>query len=326
MSENVAKSQSTSVHRVIDIAQKLGLDANAIPLTPNFPLLIPHHWLNKIEKGNLKDPLLLQVLPRKEELNAPESNWSKDAVGDLAATIAPGLIHKYSGRALLITTGSCALHCRYCFRKHFPYNDSPKTHQQLVQSLELVKADTSISELILSGGDPLSMSQARLEQLVDEIIKIEHIKTLRIHSRSLTTNPSISTKDLLNVFNKFKGNKVIVAHVNHPNELDEQTKEALALWKVNSWTLLNQTVFLKDVNDNATTLFNLSHKLFDQGVLPYYLNLLDRVEGVQHFEISDYKALEIYKDIQSRLPGYLCPKVVREIQGKANKTLVHIPY
>lgn len=284
-----------------------------------FPFKAPAEFIAQIEIGNSNDPLLKQIIPLKAELEVVEG-FSQDPVADLASNPLPSLIHKYHGRALLIASPKCDIHCRYCFRRHFPYEQqSNQRHWQ--QALKAVKTDSSLHEVILSGGDPMSLSEAVLMRLIKAIEGIKHIKTLRIHSRTPIVAPSLAPQDeFINWAKQSRLKVVIVVHCNHANELSEKTASLFARYKQANITLLNQSVLLKDINDDALALEQLSHKLFDQGVLPYYLHQLDKVQGASHFEVKDKTAKQLITKIRSRLPGYLVPKLVREIAGQANKT------
>lgn len=286
-----------------------------------FPFKVPSDFLQQIAVDDFNDPLLKQVLPSKQELtNMP--GFTADPVGDLLKNPTPSLIHKYHGRVLLIASPKCDIHCRYCFRRHFPYEEhSNLRHWQ--KALDQIAKDKSIHEVILSGGDPMSLSEGALLRLIESIEKIKHIKTLRIHSRTPIVSPSSAPqKALLTWAKKSRLNKVLVVHCNHANELSDKTQSLLELYRVAGFQLLNQSVLLKDINDTADRLIDLSHKLFEQGVLPYYLHQLDRVQGASHFEVDDNKAKALMEEIRSHLPGYLVPKLVREIAGEANKTPV----
>lgn len=284
-----------------------------------FALKVPKDFMAQIQPGDMNDPLLKQVLPVPAE-NAITDGFLLDPVGDLQKNPTPGLIHKYHGRALLIASPKCDIHCRYCFRRHFPYEDHSNQRHWAI-ALETIANDNSIHEVILSGGDPMSLHEDALMRLILAIEKIEHVSTLRIHSRSPIVSPSTAPQaKILNWAKHSRLNKVLVVHCNHANELSDKTSDLLTLYKNSGFHLLNQSVLLKDINDSADVLVQLSHKLFQQGVLPYYLHQLDKVEGAAHFEVSDSKAQTLLSSIRAQLPGYLVPKLVREIAGQANKT------
>ena len=284
-----------------------------------FPLKVPQDFLEQITVSDLNDPLLKQILPVTAE-QAVSVGFSKDPVGDLLKNPSPALIHKYHGRVLLIASPKCDIHCRYCFRRHFPYQEQTnQRHWQ--QALQTIAQDPTIHEVILSGGDPMGLTENTLLGLIQDIEKIQHINTLRIHSRTPIVTPSKAPQDaLLDWAEHSRLNKVLVVHCNHKNELSDKTANLLEKYHKSGFTLLNQSVLLKDINDTSEALVALSHTLFKQGVLPYYLHQLDKVQGAQHFEVTDTKALELMKQIRQQLPGYLVPTLVREIAGEPNKT------
>ncbi len=287
----------------------------------SFPLLVTKSFASRIKKNDPTDPLLRQVLPIPSELNL-NSLYTKDPVGDDNATVLPGLIHKYHGRVLMIVTGACAIHCRYCFRRSFPYTDNSAHPSQLQQTVEYLQQNKEIDEVILSGGDPLTLNDQRISKIINAIESINHIKRLRIHSRLPIVLPSRVTDSLLQSLSSSKLKLVMVLHINHPNEISDSVKEVISALKNNSITLLNQSVLLKGVNDDVNTLVDLSHQLFNNNIQPYYLHLLDKVEGAMHFDISREDARTLYKKVQQKLPGYLVPKLVSEIPGEGSKTLI----
>ena len=290
-------------------------------LNTEFSMLVPRGFADRMEKDNPNDPLLLQVMPRAEELQT-KHGYCQDPVGDADATKVPGLLHKYSGRALLITTGACAIHCRYCFRRHFPYSDSNACSDNLHLALEYLKANKEITEVILSGGDPLMLSDAALESLVRKLEDIDHIQRLRIHIRIPVMLPERITPEIINLLSTTEFQTILVIHSNHAHELDESVSQSMTCLKQTGITLLNQSVLLRGVNDNLETLYNLSNRLFAIGVLPYYLHMLDQVQGAMHFEISSGDAISIHTRLQAMLPGYLVPKLVYERAGAESKTLL----
>ena len=284
-----------------------------------FPYKAPKDCINQIDLTNINDPLLKQVLPVQAE-NILQKNYLADPVGDLQKNPTPSLIHKYHGRVLLIASPKCDIHCRYCFRRHFPYEEhSNLRHWQ--KALQKISEDKTIHEVILSGGDPMSISEVALVNLLESIEKIDHIKTIRIHSRTPIVSPSTAPQNSLLIWAKqSRLNKVLVVHCNHANELSDKTKTLLGLYRQAGFQLLNQSVLLKKINDSADILSELSHKLFDQGVLPYYLHQLDKVQGAAHFYISDEEAKHHFKGLISEVSGYLVPKLTREIGGRSSKT------
>ena len=291
-------------------------------INSGFPLKVTRDYLDCIEKGNLNDPLLKQILPVPAENESVEGFYS-DPVGDLGATKIPGLIHKYHGRVLLIATPACAIHCRYCFRRHFPYTESSANGSNLEPALDYIQNNKQISEVILSGGDPLSLSDAQLEKLISSIQTIEHVKTIRLHSRLPVVLPDRITNELIKLLSQSKFQAVLVIHSNHPNELSNKVLQGLARFQSSGITLLNQSVILNSVNDHEDTLIRLSRKLFSAGVLPYYIHMLDRVSGAAHFAVSTNKAIKIHKKMQESLPGYLVPKLVREVTDFPHKMLIN---
>jgi len=285
----------------------------------NFIYKAPQNFIEQIQIQNASDPLLKQILPVNAE-NLLAEGYIQDPVSDLHKNPTASLIHKYHGRVLLIASPKCDIHCRYCFRRHFPYEEqSNQRHWQA--ALQQIKKDKSIHEVILSGGDPMSLSEAALMRLIEQIEQIEHITTLRIHSRTPIVSPSTAPQNTLLAWAKqSRLNKVLVVHCNHANELSDKTASLLQKYRQSGFTLLNQSVLLKEINDSANILAELSHKLFAQGGLPYYLHQLDKVQGASHFEVSDNDAKQIHAQLLTQLPGYLVPKLVREIAGQQSKT------
>lgn len=284
-----------------------------------FPLRVPRGFVARMHRRDPHDPLLRQVLPLAEELVA-EDGFGVDPVGDLAAMAVPGLLHKYQGRVLLTATGACAVHCRYCFRRHFPYAEANASVDRWQASLAHISADTSISEVILSGGDPLTLSDRRLADFVGALDDIPHIKRLRLHTRLPVVLPERVTSELIASLAVSPLQKVVVIHANHPQELDETVRRACAHLRAGGLTLLNQAVLLKGVNDSAAVLRQLSEALFDIGVLPYYLHCLDRVHGAAHFDVTEQRARELHAKLMASLPGYLVPRLVREVPGALAKS------
>jgi len=289
-----------------------------------FPLRVPGGYVARMRPGDPNDPLLLQVLSRQAE-NEDQDGFLLDPVGDGSSVVQPGLLHKYSGRVLLITTGACPIHCRYCFRRHFPYAENQPDNRDWSAAIAYIEADSSIREVILSGGDPLMMSTDRLEALCQQLARIPHVSRLRIHSRMPIVLPERITQRFLDWIGSLPWQTVLVLHCNHANEIDDHVFRVMARLKAAGISLLNQTVLLKGINDDAHTLINLSESLFSAGILPYYLHLLDRVQGAAHFDISEHQALSILGEIQSQLPGYLVPRLVREVSGMSHKLPIQGP-
>lgn len=286
-----------------------------------FPLRVPRGYVARMRHGDPNDPLLRQVLPLDDE-DRIAPGFSLDAVGDLAAREAPGLLHKYRGRALLITTGSCAIHCRYCFRRHFPYAVELAARGQWRDAAAAIAADDSIDEVLLSGGDPWSLPTAKLRELTHQLRAIPHLKRLRIHTRLPIVLPERVDPELCRWLGELPWPVAVVVHANHAREITPGVATAFARLREAGTTLLNQSVLLAGVNDDVETLADLSESLFAAGVLPYYLHLLDRVQGAAHFEVEEARALDLQAQLRSRLPGYLLPRLVREIAGQPSKTPV----
>ncbi len=288
-----------------------------------FELRVPQPYIDKIEAGNPHDPLLLQVLPQQREFD-PMPGFVNDPLQERQFSPVRGIIHKYQNRVLLIASQACAIHCRYCFRRHFPYAEHRQSRQQWLEALNYVRTHPEIDEVILSGGDPLVLDNDYLAWLLGELADIAHIKHLRIHSRLLSSLPQRVDKGLLDIVTACKKPLVIVVHCNHPNEVDEHLQVALRQLRNAGATLLNQSVLLKDINDNADVLAELSHALFAAGTLPYYLFLLDRVAGAGHFEVSSEDAKRVYTRLSASVSGYLLPRLMVEIPGQVAKTPVTI--
>lgn len=284
-----------------------------------FPLRVPRAFLARMAPGNPLDPLLLQVLAGTRELQAV-SGYGPDPTGETgAANPHPGIIHKYQGRVLLLVTGSCAIHCRYCFRRHFPYADNQNSRSEWRSALSYIADDHSINEVILSGGDPLMAGDAQLAELVSELAAIPHIRRLRVHTRLPVVIPARTTPALLAALSQPRLQTVMVVHCNHGNEIDAAVAAAFAMIRQQGITLLNQAVLLAGVNDSASALAHLSERLFEAGALPYYLHLLDRVAGAAHFEVSAERARALHREISTVLPGYLVPRLVQEVAGAPAK-------
>jgi EF-P beta-lysylation protein EpmB len=289
------------------------------PLDNKFPLRVPRGFVQRMRKGDCRDPLLLQVLPVQEEAQTV-AGFVPDPLDELDSMPVPGLLHKYQGRALLTTTGACAIHCRYCFRRHFPYIDANPLADQWQQSIDYIAQHSDITELILSGGDPLTLTDARLHSLTDRLVNIQHLHTLRIHTRLPVVLPERVDTGLLSWLASQQLKVVLVIHCNHPNEIDATVCEAMTRLRRAGVTLLNQSVLLRGINDNGATLIRLSEQLFAAGVLPYYLHQLDKVEGAAHFEVDNTSARQLVAEMATSLPGYLLPRLVQEVPGSAGKT------
>lgn len=286
----------------------------------SFKVRVPRGFVARMEPGNPFDPLLLQVLAVAEELN-PVENYGTDPLNEASTNPIAGLIHKYPGRVLLTITGSCAINCRYCFRRHFPYRANNPGRQGWQKAIAYIAADPSIKEIILSGGEPLLAKDSLLKYLFDELTSIAHVNTIRIHTRIPIVLPERIQEPLLDILQPPRVKVVIVLHSNHPNELSAEVATAAQALRGAGCYLLNQSVLLKQVNDDAKILAQLSEKLFEIGILPYYLHLLDKVKGAHHFDVAFEQAQIIYRALQASLPGYLVPRMVREIPGQKHKTL-----
>jgi len=286
-----------------------------------FPLRVPRGFVARMRRGDPRDPLLVQVLPLGAECNAVPG-YVPDPVGDLAARAGAGVLQKYHGRALLITTGACAVNCRYCFRRHFPYAEENASRADFEPALELLRADATVREVVLSGGDPLTLGDRRLAALLAGLQAIPHLRRVRLHTRLPIVLPERIDPGFLAVWSAVRLQKVVVVHANHANEIDDSVRDALAGLRGTGTTLLNQAVLLRGVNDRPDDLVALSETLFETGVLPYYLHLRDPVAGAAHFDVPEDTARGLVAEVAARLPGYLVPRLVREIPGVASKTML----
>ena len=322
------KQLNEAFHRGEDLCTYLRLSLVELPIsvaaTKNFPLRVPLSFAACMEKGNPNDPLLRQVLPVSDEMRI-YPGYSADPVGDLSASQQIGVIHKYHGRALLINTGACAIHCRYCFRRNFPYAQLQLGKRQEQAALDYLAANTSITEVILSGGDPLLLSDTRLTLLLAQLSALPSIKRIRLHSRLPIVLPARINDALIDGFNQCIKPIVLVVHCNHANEINQRVISACQRLKSSGITLLNQAVLLKGVNDQAEVLGALIEQLFAIGIMPYYLHLLDKATGTGHFEVSEAEALRLIQDVQDSLPGYLVPQLVREVAGAPAKQRITTP-
>ncbi|WP_392558509.1 EF-P beta-lysylation protein EpmB [Orbus mooreae] len=287
-----------------------------------FPLRVPRSFISRMEQGNPQDPLLRQILCDAQEMDIVDG-YSSDPLAEQNNSI-PSLLHKYHNRALLITKTNCAINCRYCFRRHFPYSDNQGNKANLSQALDYIAKHDELNEIILSGGDPLMAKDHELNWLIEALEKIPHIERLRIHTRLAVVIPNRITDTLCQLLANSRLDVVLVTHINHPNEIDQSVVDAMQKLKQHQVTLLNQSVLLKTINDDAKTLAQLSNKLFKAGVLPYYLHVLDKVQGAAHFFVDDKIAQSLMRELASQVSGYLVPKLAREIGGEKNKRL--LPY
>jgi len=297
-----------------------GQIATLEPRGNEFALLVPRGFAERMRKGDPNDPLLRQVLPLDLERDTVPG-FGSDPLGELGVTHS-GIVRKYAGRALLIATAACPVHCRYCFRRHFPYAEQTAARDEWRAAVTALAQDEQIKEVILSGGDPLSQSNRRLGALISQLEALEHIETLRIHTRFPIVLPERVDTGLLELLAATRLRTVLVVHCNHPQEIDDSVKAALTKLRRTGLTVLNQSVLLDGVNDNADTLIELSKRIFSAGALPYYLHELDRVAGAAHFAVESSRALDLIDAIRNQLPGYLVPRLVREVPGELSKTVL----
>ena len=316
---------SHCVNSIDELLNQLGLkaeDLNATEQAANeFSIKVPQSFVKLMEYGNPNDPLLKQVLPITSELQV-DNNFSTDPVDESSFNPVPGIVHKYRNRVLMIISPNCAINCRYCFRRHFPYDENRQSKQQWLKALDYLKTKPEINEVIFSGGDPLAANDHFLRWLTAEIESIQHIKRLRIHTRLPVVIPSRVDDQLLNWLGNTRLKPTLVLHINHANEINEALRQGVNRLKKSGITVLNQSVLLKGINDNSDQLISLSEKLFDAGIMPYYLHMLDPVQGASHFDVSMDRAVEIFRQIQTELPGFLVPKLVQERAGERSKSLI----
>lgn len=317
--KNLAEGFSSATELLSFLNLPISLASNLAE--KQFKTRVPRSFVSRMQPGNPADPLLLQVLAVEEELETTEG-FGLDPLAEETANHLPGLIHKYHGRVLLTVVGACAVNCRYCFRRHFPYQKNNPGRAGWQPVLDYIANDPDIHEVILSGGDPLLATDTVLEPLLKQLAAIPHLHTLRFHTRIPVVLPERINKQFINLIAENRLHKVIVLHSNHSQELDSSVFRACEALRGVGCYLLNQSVLLARVNDNAHILAELSERLFACGVLPYYLHLLDKVQGAAHFDTSVEHAQVIFQELQSLLPGYLVPRLVREEAGKKNKTLL----
>jgi EF-P beta-lysylation protein EpmB len=310
-----------SFTRLSALLEWLDFDSEKLPFqcndTADFPFRVTRDFASRMHKGDAYDPLLLQVLPLQQE-SLVADGFSLDPVGDMHAAVSQGILQKYCGRALLITTAACAIHCRYCFRRHFPYQQQHIEQQLSDQILDKLDAP-DISEIILSGGDPLTLNDQRLALLLSQLKQLPYLKRLRIHTRMPVILPARVTPELVEMLRNFPLPVTTVLHINHPNELDESVATALQQLRHGNTHILNQAVLLKGINDKTEVLKELCEKGFDMGILPYYVHQLDKVHGSAHFQVCREHTLELEEQLRKQLPGYLLPRFVTEIAGKYSK-------
>jgi L-lysine 2,3-aminomutase len=285
-----------------------------------FPMRVPRSFIELMQKGNPQDPLLKQVLPLSQEFRQ-HPQFMLDPLQEHQTAIQ-GLLHKYESRVLLMLRTGCAVNCRYCFRRHFPYAENKLNHEALNEAIAYIRARPTINEVILSGGDPLMATDEHLEKLINTLVSIPHLTRLRIHSRLPVVLPRRLTDTLAQHLSSSRLKAILVLHINHPQEIGEALQQNLKQYQAQGITLLNQAVLLQDINNSSSTLIELSEKLFQAGILPYYLHLLDPVQGAAHFNVSRQEALAHMQIIRAKLPGFLVPKLVQELPEQASKTPV----
>lgn len=315
----------TAVRDGADLCRRLQLPlqyAEAATLAARtFPVFAPLPFVAKMRPGDPQDPLLRQVLPLAEELEET-AGYADDPVGDRLAARQPGVLQKYNGRALLITTGACAVHCRYCFRRYFPYEEVKRSPREWAAIVAQLAADGSLEEIILSGGDPLMLTDSRLAGLARQLAEITHLRRLRVHTRLPIMIPQRVTAELVDWLRGTRLTPIVVVHANHPRELDEPVGHALGQLVDAGIPVLNQAVLLRGVNDRLETLRELSRRLLDLRVMPYYLHQLDKVSGAAHFAVPEERGRQLVAQLRDQLPGYAVPRYVQEIPGAPSKTLL----
>ncbi|MFC4700469.1 EF-P beta-lysylation protein EpmB [Glaciecola siphonariae] len=287
-----------------------------------FVMRVPRPFADLMNAGDWHDPLLAQVMPREQEFFSPPG-YSTDPLDEQSNT-TPGILHKYLNRALLIVKGGCAVNCRYCFRRHFPYQENAVSKQKWLEVMAYIERDKNLDEIIFSGGDPLMAKDSHLKWLAEQISKIKHIKRIRIHTRLPVVIPSRINTEFLDWFGSLGQQKIMVLHINHANEVGAGLIEACAKLKKAGVTLLNQAVLLRDINHTSEAQIALNEAVFSAGILPYYLHLLDKVQGAAHFDVGEEEAKVMMADVIKRQPGYLVPKLVREIAGQPGKTPIDL--
>ena len=314
---------SQAIRDPATLCKRLNLDDSWLPGAATghqlFEICVPDAYLTRIAPNDPNDPLLRQVLPVSDEAATPQG-YVTDPLEEAEHQPVKGLIHKYANRVLLIASPNCAINCRYCFRRHFPYSDNSPSRAQWQEALDYLRIDTSLNEAILSGGDPLAANDRQLAWLVEQLENIPHLKRLRIHTRLPVVIPDRIDDALLGWLAATRLQKVMVLHINHANEIDQAVIDACTRLKQAGVTLLNQSVLLRGINDSVSALATLSERLFEAGVLPYYLHVVDPVQGAAHFDVPDEEAKALVKQLLEHLPGFLMPRLVREVPGNASKT------
>lgn len=315
-----------SFKHIDDLLSYLNLSRDVVPTLDQkseFALRVPRAFADRIEKGNPNDPLLKQILPLSQELENV-AGFTKDPLAENDSNPLPGLLHKYKSRVLLTLSGACAVHCRYCFRRHFPYSDNNPGTKGWEPVFEYLINHPEVKEVILSGGDPLSVDDSLLENFIQRLENISSVKYLRIHTRLPIVIPARVTEELLKILSVTRFRVTMVLHSNHANEWDDSLKLPVAKLREAGVTLLNQAVLLRSVNDTLSSQIELSYRLFDYGILPYYLHLLDKVSGAAHFDVKKQVAIDLMKNMIENLPGYLVPKLVCESPHRASKVPIDL--
>lgn len=322
---NWQQQQANAITDLQELLSILQLTVEDLPLamqaSEQFAVRVPRGFVARMEVGNPRDPLLRQVLATGEEMEVVPG-YTQDPLEEADHTPVPGILHKYHGRVLFVVTGACALHCRYCFRRHFPYQEYMPTQERYGEALAWLAQQKDVHEVIFSGGDPLSLSDRKLTSLVEALAEIPHLRRLRIHSRNPAVIPERLTPELEQLLGDERWESVLVLHINHANEITDELARRVKRLKAQNVTVLNQAVLLAGVNDSVEAQENLANRLFSAGVLPYYLHQLDKVAGAAHFLVSDEKAVALMEGVRARLPGFLVPRLVREVAGDKSKTPV----
>jgi L-lysine 2,3-aminomutase len=300
---------------------ELPVDLGSVKAELRFPTRVPRGFAQRMQKQNPRDPLLLQVLSQSEELSLM-TGFSEDPLAEKQSNPITGLIHKYHGRVLLTVIGACAVHCRYCFRRHFPYAQNNPGREGWLSVIEYIRQDLSIHEVILSGGDPLLANDKTLHFLINALETIPHVTTLRIHTRIPVVLPERITHSLCEFLKNSRLKIVIVLHVNHPQELSDEVKNVCDMFRAYGFYLLNQSVLLRGINDDCEVLVSLSERLFSYGILPYYLHLLDKVQGASHYDLPREQAKALHQALSKYLPGYLVPRLVQEVPNAPHKVWI----
>ena len=326
---NWQQYMKSALRSVQDLLAEVNLESELTDLPAEalaFPVFVPRPYLDRIKKGDAADPLLRQILPVPEEGQSP-AHFSTDPLGEQAATLNDGLIQKYSKRVLVIASAVCAINCRYCFRRHFPYETAAIGNVRWQETVEAIRSDASINEVILSGGDPLTVADEKLDEVFQLIADVDHVERIRIHTRLPIVIPQRVTDGLLESMWKFRKSRagrqmIVVVHTNHANELDDKSSDALRQLSETATQVLNQSVLLAGVNDNVDVLVDLSEGLLAANVLPYYLHRMDPILGTAHFEVSTERGIELIEAMRARLPGFAVPRFVQELAGEPSKTVL----